>query len=201
MRAACRAALNAGHITAMTPAPGSPAQPVGSTQGLWTPPTRPDHGVTAIKDTVTEPNPTVGTLMQGGFGSRDGVNRHRKQQELVLSKPLKKLLRQWLSRVNPGLTRPEALSSTSSDWSGVHHPERIDDSATLDVGIFNRCRCRCRRRTARPCRSQQDSYQAWERHYNLHPEELEPGRTVHEMAALKAATQSPISRAGIDQQG
>lgn len=129
---------------------------------------------------------------------------HRKQQvELVLSKPLKKLLRQWLEPRQSRLDkRLEALEQRlerlerqrSSPQSGS------DDSATLDVGIFL---TDADADDERPglSRNQQDSYQAWERHYNLHPEDLEPGRTVHEMAALKAATQSPISRTGIDQQG
>ena len=31
------------------------------------------------------------------------------------------------------------------------------------------------------------AYQHWLDHFNLHPEELEPGRSAHEMAALKAS--------------
>ena len=65
----CRAALNAGHITAMTSCPW-PRQrsPLGRLRDWWTPPTRLDHGVTAIKDTICEPNQRLwSTLMQGGF--------------------------------------------------------------------------------------------------------------------------------------
>ena len=47
---------------------------------------------------------------------------------------------------------------------------------------------------------QRSSYEAWQTHYSLHPDEIEPGRTAHEMAALQAATQKPIERRAIDQE-
>lgn len=47
---------------------------------------------------------------------------------------------------------------------------------------------------------QRSSYEAWQTHYSLHPDEIEPGRTAHEMAALQAATRKPIERRAIDQE-
>ena len=47
---------------------------------------------------------------------------------------------------------------------------------------------------------QRSSYEAWQTHYSLHPDEIEPGRTAHEMAALQAATRKPIKRRAIDQE-
>ena len=47
---------------------------------------------------------------------------------------------------------------------------------------------------------QRSSYEAWQTHYSLHPDEIEPGRTAHEMAALQAATQKPIEWRAIDQE-
>ena len=47
---------------------------------------------------------------------------------------------------------------------------------------------------------QRSSYEAWQTHYSLHPDEIEPGRTAHEMAALQAATRKPIERRSIDQE-
>ena len=47
---------------------------------------------------------------------------------------------------------------------------------------------------------QQARYEAWQSHFLQHPEQVEAGRTVHEMAALRAATQSPMDDSSIDQQ-
>ena len=49
-------------------------------------------------------------------------------------------------------------------------------------------------------KAQHDLYEAWRNHFELNPDEIEAGKTAHEMAALKAATRSPIGLAGIDQQ-
>ena len=47
---------------------------------------------------------------------------------------------------------------------------------------------------------QQARYEAWHSHFLQHPEEIEAGRTLHEMAALRASTQSPMGNGSIDQQ-
>ena len=49
-------------------------------------------------------------------------------------------------------------------------------------------------------KAQQDLYEAWRSHFERNPGKIEAGKTAHEMAALKAATRSPIGTAGIDQQ-
>lgn len=127
---------------------------------------------------------------------------HRKQQvELGLSKPLRKLLRRWLEPYQSSLEQRLAAVEQrleQLEQQSPSTPQRSDRSTDQDTGIFF---TDADDELPALGRRQQDSYQAWKQHYELHPEDVEPGRTVHEMAALRATTQSPISRTGIDQQG
>ena len=117
------------------------------------------------------------------------MKRGKQRMKISLAKPLQNLLQQ-LAEQEGGLERrlleletrlkrleQSRLMATANETSG-------NDS--LDAGIF------FTDADDPPTLShqQQASYTAWHDHFNLHPEEIEPGRTAHEMAALRAATQT-----------
>jgi len=117
------------------------------------------------------------------------MKRGKQRIKISLAKPLQNLLQQ-LADQEGGLERrlleletrlqrleQSRLMATANETSG-------NDS--LDAGIF------FTDADDPPALShqQQASYTAWHDHFKLHPEEIEPGRTAHEMAALRAATQT-----------
>ena len=131
------------------------------------------------------------------------MGRTTQRIKISLTKPLKALLNQRAShdrleqRVEQLEKRLEQLERNqigtlpvaSKDHDGI-------DYDGIDPGIF------WTDADEPPALNQQQrsSYEAWQTHYSLHPDEIEPGRTAHEMAALQAATQKPIERRAIDQE-
>ena len=85
--------------------------------------------------------------------------------------------------------RLQAAISTPAEPIGSAHP-------TIDPGIF----FSDADDIPTASKAQQDLYEAWRSHFEQNPGEIEADKTAHEMAALKAATRSPIGTAGIDQQ-
>ena len=131
------------------------------------------------------------------------MGRTTQRIKISLTKPLKALLNQRArhdrleQRVEQLEKRLEQLERNqigtlpvaSKDHNGI-------DYDGIDPGIF------WTDADEPPALNQQQrsSYEAWQTHYSLHPDEIEPGRTAHEMAALQAATQKPIERRAIDQE-
>ena len=131
------------------------------------------------------------------------MGRTTQRIKISLTKPLKALLNQRArhdrleQRVEQLEKRLEQLERNqigtlpvaSKDHDGI-------DYDGIDPGIF------WTDADEPPALNQQQrsSYEAWQTHYSLHPDEIEPGRTAHEMAALQAATQKPIERRAIDQE-
>lgn len=136
------------------------------------------------------------------------MGRTTQRIKISLTKPLKALLNQRArhdrleQRVEQLEKRLEQLERNqigtdpvaSKDHDGIDH-NGIDCDG-IDPGIF------WTDADEPPTLNQQQrsSYEAWQTHYSLHPDEIEPGRTAHEMAALQAATQKPIERRAIDQE-
>ena len=85
--------------------------------------------------------------------------------------------------------RLQAAISTPTEPIGSAHP-------AIDPGIF----FSDADDIPPASKAQHDLYEAWRSHFERNPGEIEAGKTAHEMAALKAATRSPIGLAGIDQQ-
>ena len=126
------------------------------------------------------------------------MGRTTQRIKISLTKPLKSLLHQ---RANQDRLekRMEELERRLEQLERDHTtttPAASMDPEAIDPGIF------WTDADEPPALKQQQrsSYEAWQAHYNLHPDEIEPGRTAHEMAALQAATQKPIRGRGIDQE-
>ena len=123
------------------------------------------------------------------------MKRGKQRIKISLDKPLRALLDQLAGqkeleqRLHEVETRVKRLEQRGR---ATNQTGAID---TLDAGIF------FTDADDPPALSdqQQASYEAWHDHFNLHPEEIEPGRTVHEMAALRASTPLPTTTGGIDQ--
>ena len=136
------------------------------------------------------------------------MGRTTQRIKISLTKPLKALLNQRarhdrleqrLEQLEKRLEQLErnqigTLPVASKDHDGIDH-NGIDYDG-IDPGIF------WTDADEPPALNpqQRSSYEAWQTHYSLHPDEIEPGRTAHEMAALQAATQKPIERRAIDQE-
>ena len=122
------------------------------------------------------------------------MGRTTQRIKISLTKPLKSLLNQ---RANQDRLekRMEELERRLEQLERDHTTTTPAASA-IDPGIF------WTDADEPPALKQQQrsSYEAWQAHYNLHPDEIEPGRTAHEMAALQAAIQKPIRGRGIDQE-
>ena len=125
------------------------------------------------------------------------MKRGKQRIKISLDKPLRALLAQMAGqkeleqRLDDVETRLKHLERRGLA-SAANQTGAID---TLDAGIF------FTDADDPPALSdqQQARYEAWHDHFNLHPEEIEPGRTVHEMAALRASTPLPTTTGGIDQ--
>ena len=128
------------------------------------------------------------------------MGRTTQRIKISLTKPLKALLNQWAhhdrleQRVAQLEKRLEQLERNqvgtdpvaSMDLGAIDH-NGIDYEG-IDPGIF------WTDADEPPALNQQQrsSYEAWQTHYSLHPDEIEPGRTVHEMAALVRKVESEI---------
>ena len=122
----------------------------------------------------------------------------------ALSKRLKRTLRALArqeamrERLDALERRVEQLERQDRLQAAISTPKEPISSAhpTIDPGIF----FSDADDIPPAAKAQQDLYEAWRSHFKRNPNEIEAGKTVHEMAALKAATRSPIGTAGIDQQ-
>ena len=122
----------------------------------------------------------------------------------ALSKRLKRTLRALTrqeamrERLDALERRVEQLERQDRLQAAISTPKELISSAhpTIDPGIF----FSDADDIPPASKAQQDLYQAWRSHFERNPVEIEAGKTAHEMAALKAATRSPIGLAGIDQQ-
>lgn len=117
---------------------------------------------------------------------------------ISLAKPLQKLLSQQdhQDRLEKRIEELERrLNRLERRRHGMSAAPTVEQES-LETGIFF-----TDADEAPPLKPQQQtSYEAWQEYFSLHPDEIEPGRTAHEMAALRAATQSPIRSGTIDQQ-
>jgi len=141
------------------------------------------------------------------------MGRTTQRIKISLTKPLKALLNQrarhdrleqrveqlekrleQLERKQIGTDPVASMDHDAIDHNGIDH-NGIDHDG-IDPGIF------WTDADEPPALNpqQRSSYEAWQTHYSLHPDEIEPGRTAHEMAALQAATRKPIERRAIDQE-
>ena len=126
------------------------------------------------------------------------MGRTTQRIKISLTKPLKALLNQRAhhDRLEQRVAQLEKrLEQLERNQIGTDPVATMDHDA-IDPGIF------WTDADEPPTLNQQQrsSYEAWQTHYSLHPDEIEPGRTAHEMAALQAATQKPIERRAIDQE-
>ena len=126
------------------------------------------------------------------------MGRTTQRIKISLTKPLKALLNQRAhhDRLEQRVAQLEKrLEQLERNQIGTDPVATMDHDA-IDPGIF------WTDADEPPALNQQQrsSYEAWQTHYSLHPDEIEPGRTAHEMAALQAATQKPIERQAIDQE-
>lgn len=126
------------------------------------------------------------------------MGRTTQRIKISLTKPLKALLNQRAhhDRLEQRVAQLEKrLEQLERNQIGTDPVASMDHDA-IDPGIF------WTDADEPPALNQQQrsSYEAWQTHYSLHPDEIEPGRTAHEMAALQAATQKPIERRAIDQE-
>ena len=126
------------------------------------------------------------------------MGRTTQRIKISLTKPLKALLNQRAhhDRLEQRVAQLEKrLEQLERNQIGTAPVASMDHDA-IDPGIF------WTDADEPPALNQQQrsSYEAWQTHYSLHPEEIEPGRTAHEMAALQAATRKPIERRAIDQE-
>ena len=125
------------------------------------------------------------------------MGRTTQRIKISLTKPLKALLNQRArhDRLEQRVEQLEKrLEQLERKQIGTDPVASMDHDA-IDPGIF------WTDADEPPALNQQQrsSYEAWQTHYSLHPDEIEPGRTAHEMAALQAATRKPIERRAIDQ--
>ena len=124
------------------------------------------------------------------------MKRGKQRIKISLDKPLRALLAQMAGqkeleqRLDDVETRLKRLERRGLA-SAANQTGAID---TLDAGIF------FTDADDPPALSdqQQASYEAWHDHFKLHPEEIEPGRTLHEMAALRASIPLPTTTEEID---
>ena len=122
----------------------------------------------------------------------------------ALSKRLKRTLRALArqeamrERLDALERRVEQLERQNRLQAAISTPKEPISSAhpTIDPGIF----FSDADEIPPAAKAQQDLYEAWRSHFERNPGEIEADKTAHEMAALKAATRSPIGLAGIDQQ-
>ena len=122
----------------------------------------------------------------------------------ALSKRLKRTLRALArqetmrERLDALERRVEQLERQDRLQAAISTPKEPISSAhpTIDPGIF----FSDADDIPPAAKAQQDLYEAWRSHFERNPGEIEADKTAHEMAALKAATRSPIGTAGIDQQ-
>ena len=122
----------------------------------------------------------------------------------ALSKRLKRTLRSLAGqqtmreRLDALERRVEQLERQDRLQAAISTPKEPISSArpTIDPGIF----FSDADDIPPAAQAQQDLYEAWRSHFERNPGEIEADKTAHEMAALKAATRSPIGLAGIDQQ-
>ena len=126
------------------------------------------------------------------------MGRTTQRIKISLTKPLKALLNQRArhDRLEQRVAQLEKrLEQLERNQIGTDPVASMDHEA-IDPGIF------WTDADEPPVLNQQQrsSYEAWQTHYSLHPDEIEPGRTAHEMAALQAATRKPIERRAIDQE-
>ena len=126
------------------------------------------------------------------------MGRTTQRIKISLTKPLKALLNQRAhhDRLEQRVAQLEKrLEQLERNQIGTDPVATMDHDA-IDPGIF------WTDADEPPALNQQQrsSYEAWQTHYSLHPDEIEPGRTAHEMAALQAATRKPIERRAIDQE-
>ena len=126
------------------------------------------------------------------------MGRTTQRIKISLTKPLKALLNQRAhhDRLEQRVAQLEKrLEQLERNQIGTD-PVASMDLGAIDPGIF------WTDADEPPALNQQQrsSYEAWQTHYSLHPDEIEPGRTAHEMAALQAATRKPIERRAIDQE-
>ena len=126
------------------------------------------------------------------------MGRTTQRIKISLTKPLKALLNQRArhDRLEQRVEQLEKrLEQLERKQIGTDPVASMDHDA-IDPGIF------WTDADEPPALNQQQrsSYEAWQTHYGLHPDEIEPGRTAHEMAALQAATRKPIKRQAIDQE-
>ena len=131
------------------------------------------------------------------------MGRTTQRIKISLTKPLKALLNQRAhhDRLEQRVAQLEKrLEQLERNQIGTDPVASMDHDAIgyegIDPGIF------WTDADEPPALNQQQrsSYEAWQTHYSLHPDEIEPGRTAHEMAALQAATRKPIERRAIDQE-
>ena len=131
------------------------------------------------------------------------MGRTTQRIKISLTKPLKALLNQRAhhDRLEQRVAQLEKrLEQLERNQIGTDPVASMDHDAinhdAIDPGIF------WTDADEPPALNQQQrsSYEAWQTHYSLHPDEIEPGRTAHEMAALQAATRKPIKRRAIDQE-
>ena len=110
--------------------------------------------------------------------------------KLSLTKPLQRLLdqRDQQERLQQRVAELEQRLDRLEHRGMSVHPAPSTASTTNDAGIFFTDADEPPAMNDR----QRTSYEAWHQHFTHHPDEIEPGRTAHEMAALRAATQSPI---------
>ena len=126
------------------------------------------------------------------------MGRTTQRIKISLTKPLKALLNQRArhDRLEQRVEQLEKrLEQLERKQIGTDPVASMDHDA-IDPGIF--WTDADEPPTLNP--QQRSSYEAWQTHYSLHPDEIEPGRTAHEMAALQAATRKPIERRAIDQE-
>ena len=116
------------------------------------------------------------------------MKRGKQRIKITLAKPLQNLLEQLAdqSALEQKLREMETRLKRLERSRFTATANEIAAHDSIDAGIF------FTDADGPPTLSdhQQASYTAWHDHFNLHPEEIEPGRTAHEMAALRAATQT-----------
>ncbi len=124
------------------------------------------------------------------------MKRGKQRIKISLAKPLQDLLEQLVDQggLEQKLHEMEARLKRLERSRLTANANDTAQNDGLDAGIF------FTDADDPPALShqQQASYAAWSEHFTLHPEEIEPGRTIHEMAALRAATQTPNGGSTID---